>query len=54
MNVAALIRAGNAVIPIGLKLPINSLVAGGYRAEVKAVDSTGNSSVARVADFDIE
>jgi hypothetical protein len=54
MNVAPLIRAGNAVIPIGLKLPINSLAAGGYRAEVKAVDSVGNSSVARVADFDLE
>jgi hypothetical protein len=54
MNVAPLIRAGNAVIPIGLKLPINSLAAGGYRVEVKAVDSTGNSSVARLADFDIE
>ncbi|PYT33016.1 MAG: hypothetical protein DMG58_08805 [Acidobacteria bacterium] len=54
MNVAPLIRAGNAVIPIGLKLPINSLAAGGYRAEVKAVDSTGNTSVARVADFDLE
>jgi hypothetical protein len=54
MNVAPLIRAGNAVIPIGLKLPINSLAAGGYRVEVKAVDSIGNSSVARLADFDIE
>jgi VWFA-related protein len=54
MNVAPLIRAGNSVIPVGLKLPINSLASGGYRAEVKAIDSAGNTSVARVADFDLE
>jgi len=54
MNVAPLIRAGNSVIPVGLKLPINSLASGGYRAEVKAMDSAGNTSVARVADFDLE
>ncbi len=54
MNVAALIRTGNPVIPIGLKLPTNTLTPGAYRAEVKAVDSIGNASTARLVDFDLE
>jgi hypothetical protein len=54
MNVAALIRAGNPVIPIGLKLVTNTLTPGAYRAEVKAVDSIGNASSARLVDFEVE
>ncbi len=54
MNVAPLIRADNAVVPVGLKLPVSTLAAGAYRAELKAVDSTGNASPPRLADFDIE
>jgi len=47
------IRAGNAVIPIGLKLPLDKLTPGAYRVEVKAIDSL-NGSKTRAADFDVE
>lgn len=46
-------KAGNPVIPVGLKLPIADLAPGSYRAEVKAVDSA-NSSAMRTADFEVE
>jgi hypothetical protein len=38
---------------VGLKIPLEKLESGAYRAEVKAVDSTGASKI-RVADFDVE
>jgi hypothetical protein len=47
------IRAGNAVVPIGLKLPVDKLTPGAYRVEVKAIDSF-NSSKTRAVDFDVE
>ena len=47
------IRAGNPVIPLGLKLPIDKLAPGSYSVELKAVDSAGNTKV-RVRDFDLE
>jgi hypothetical protein len=47
------IRAGNPVIPIGLKLPFDKLSPGAYRVEVTAKDALNNSKT-RVADFDIE
>ena len=48
------IRAGNPVIPVGLKLPLDTLAPGSYRAELKAVDSAGNASPVRSADFEVE
>jgi hypothetical protein len=48
------LRAGNPVIPVGLKLPINTLSAGSYVAELQARDSAGNTSVVRAADFEVE
>ncbi len=47
------IKAGNPVIPVGLKLPLDKLPPGSYRAEVKAVDAFNNSKI-RTADFDVE
>jgi len=47
------IRAGNPVIPVGLKLPVDKLTPGAYRVEVKAIDALNNSKT-RVADFDVE
>jgi VWFA-related protein len=46
--------AGDPVIPLGLKLPVASLVPGSYRVELKALDSTGNVSKTRTADFEVE
>ncbi|MBV9156261.1 MAG: VWA domain-containing protein [Acidobacteriaceae bacterium] len=54
MNCNSYIRAGNAVIPVALRLPIDTVGPGSYRAELKAVDSAGNTSVVRSADFDVQ
>jgi VWFA-related protein len=47
-------KAGDPVIPLGLKLPVASLSSGTYRVELRAVDSVGNSSKTRSADFEVE
>ena len=54
VNVAGAIRTGNPVIPVGLKLAVATLPPGSYKAELKAMDSTGHNSVARTADFEVE
>jgi len=54
INVGAQARKDNAMIPVGLKLPLETLTAGSYRAELKAVDSVGHASPVRSADFDVE
>jgi len=53
MGVNREIHAGNPVIPVGLKIPVDKLAPGSYRVEVKAVDSLNNTKT-RVADFDVE
>ena len=47
-------KAGDPVIPLGLKLPVASLEPGSYRVQLRAVDSVGNSSKTRTADFEVE
>jgi VWFA-related protein len=47
-------KAGDPVIPLGLKLPVASLDPGSYRVKLRAVDSVGNSSKTRTADFEVE
>ncbi len=54
INCANYIRQGNAVIPVGLRLPVDTVGPGSYRAELKALDSAGNTSVVRSADFDVQ
>lgn len=54
VNVANSIRAGNPVVPVGLKLLVDKLPPGAYRCELKAADSTGHYSPVRAADFDVE
>ncbi len=54
MSVAASIRPGNPVVPVGIKLPVESLAPGEYRAELRALDSAGRETVLRTTDFDIE
>jgi VWFA-related protein len=53
MAVNNLIRAGNPVIPVGLKILVDKLTPGAYRVEVTAKDALNNSKT-RVADFDVE
>jgi VWFA-related protein len=51
---ALFMQKGNPVIPIGLKLPVNTLDPGSYRVELSAVDSAGNRCPPRTADFEVE
>ena len=53
-NTAPSMHAGNPVIPLGLKLPVDSLGPGTYRVELRAMDSAGNLSKPRTADFEVE
>jgi hypothetical protein len=42
------------VVPIGLKLPVNSLEPGSYRVELRALDSKDSDTGFRSVDFDVE
>ena len=53
INAGPAIRAGNPVVPLGLKLPTEKLTPGAYRVEVKAIDSLGGEKT-RSADFDMQ
>src|SRR6202158_864703 len=46
--------AGDPVIPLGLKLPVSDFPPGAYRLALRAVDSVGNSSKTRTAEFEVE
>ena len=52
-SVTSLIRAGNPVIAVGLRLPVEKLTPGAYTAEVTAQDSLNNRKI-RVTEFEIE
>jgi len=47
-------QAGSAIVPMGIKVPVNALNPGSYRVELRAVDSAGNSAKPRTADFELE
>jgi hypothetical protein len=53
-NTAASMQAGNPVIPVGVVLPVGKLDAGSYKVELRAMDSAGNSSKLRTADFELQ
>ena len=42
------------MLPMGLKVPVDKLDAGSYRLELRALDSAGNKSPVRVADFVVD
>ena len=46
------VHPGSALVPIGLRLPLETLQPGSYRMELKAMDSAGNFAI-RMADFEI-
>jgi VWFA-related protein len=54
VTAASFIQKGSPVIPVGLKLPVNTLDPGSYRVELVAIDSAGNHSTTRTADFELE
>ena len=47
-------QAGSAIVPMGIKVPVNTLNPGSYRVELRAMDSAGNSVKPRTADFELE
>jgi VWFA-related protein len=47
-------QPGSSVVPVGLKLPVSGLAPGGYRVELRALDSVGNAAKPRTADFEVE
>jgi VWFA-related protein len=52
-GVASYIRPGNPLVPFATRLALSQLPAGQYRLEVRAGHSTGQQTVARTADFDL-
>ncbi len=53
-NATSYMQTGALMIPIGLKLPVSELGAGSYRVQLKAMDSAGQSTLSRSADFEVE
>jgi len=54
INLEASAKPGNPVIPLGIRIPMDKLPPGSYRAEIKAVDSAGNKTQQRTAEFEVE
>lgn len=50
----ASIHAGNPVIPMALHIPVDKFVPGSYQLQLRALDSAGNVSVTRTANFVVE
>jgi VWFA-related protein len=48
------LKIGNPVVPVGLKIPVEKLAPGSYRLELKALDSAGNGSSVRSAEFVVD
>ena len=48
------IRPGNPVVPMGLRVPVDKLDPGTYRVEMKGLDSAGNVSTVRTAEFVVD
>jgi hypothetical protein len=53
-NAGGTLRDGNPVVPVGFRIPVDKLGPGSYRLQLKAVDSAGNASQQRTADFEVE
>lgn len=49
-----LIKPGNPTVPIGLRLPLETLAPGSYRVDLRAQDSVGNLTDFRSAEFEVE
>jgi hypothetical protein len=54
MDTKDLIKPGNPVVPVGVKLPLGTLPPGTYRVDLRAEDSAGNSTDFRIAGFELE
>ena len=54
MDTKDLIKPGNPVVPVAVKLPLATLPSGTYRVDLRAEDSAGNSTNFRIAEFELE
>ncbi len=54
INMEASAKPGNPVIPLGIRIPMDKLPPGSYRAQIKAMDSAGNTTTERTAEFEVE
>jgi hypothetical protein len=54
MAMDRMVQAGNPVVPLGLKIPVEKLNPGSYRLELHALDSAGNSSTVRSSEFEVD
>jgi VWFA-related protein len=48
------IKPGNPSVPVGLKLPLDTLTPGSYRVDLRAQDSVGNGTEFRSVEFEVE
>ena len=48
------IQAGNPVVPMALNVPVDKLTPGSYQLQLRALDSAGNVSAARAAEFVVD
>ena len=48
------IKPGNPTVPVGLKLPLDTLAPGTYRVDLRAQDSVGNTTDFHTAEFELE
>lgn len=48
------IKPGNPSVPVGLRLPLDTLTPGTYRVDLRAQDSLGNSTDFHTAEFELE
>ena len=54
INVGNYAKNGNPVIPVGLRLPLDTLTPGTYRVELQAIDTANHQSPVRAADFAVQ
>ena len=53
ITLASYIKPGSPMIPVGLKLPLDKLDPGSYRAEFQADDTAGNVSMLRATNIEV-
>ncbi len=54
MNMSAHVKAGNPVVPVGMRLLVADYGPGQYRAELKAMDTAGHVTGVRSINFSVE
>lgn len=53
-DLTAATQAGNPVIPLGLRVPMDSITPGSYQIELRGFDSKGAMTAFHTADFEVE